>query len=103
MKQNAKEIKIKNVENQIVIAPAEGDAILKMKRSNRIASDFLSLFRNAFAHNYISYEAEAKQLTVDLKTKDGTELLAGRITLSAFEDIVKCIKESRGNHKNSVK
>ncbi len=54
MKQNAKEIKIKNVENQIEIAPAEGDAILKMKRSNRIASDFLSLFRNAFAHNHIS-------------------------------------------------
>ena len=100
VKRNIKTVKIKSDSDQVIITSLNGDFILKMKRSKRIASDFIINFRNAFAHNQITYNPKTTHLSVDLKSKTGSiSLLNGEIALSTLREIIELIKISKNQKK----
>ena len=100
VKRNVKTVKIKSDGDQVIITSLNGDFILKMKRSKRIASDFIINFRNAFAHNQITYNPKTTHLSVNLKSKTGSiSLLNGEIALSTLREIIELIKISKNQKK----
>lgn len=95
VKQNATTVNINNKDNQVIIESSNGE-ILKMKKGKRIASDFLKHFRNAFAHNYITYNSQTNALRVNLKSCGKKSYhMKGEISLSALQEIVDLIKNSK--------
>lgn len=67
-----------------------------MKKSHRIASDFLRNVRNAFAHNYIQYDEDLDLLKINLESKNHEEdILSGEISLAQLNEIVDLIKQTK--------
>ena len=96
VKHKAKEVKITNSTDQVIIETIEKNAVLKMKRNRRIASYFLKHFRDAFAHNRITFNKDTEILTVELNSKkDSSILMEGEISLSALKEITELIKLSK--------
>ena len=87
-------VSIYNVDDYVIIENEKGT--LKLYKSGVIASTFLKAFRDAFAHNFITYDENTKVISVDLKSKlKHHEVLKGEIELEVLKEIVKLIKESR--------
>ena len=94
-------VSIYNVDDYVIIENEKGT--LKLYKSGVIASTFLKSFRDAFAHNFITYNENTKVISVDLKSKfKHYEVLKGEIELEVLKEIVKLIKESR-NQKETNK
>lgn len=62
---------------------------LEMIKGDKIASDFIRNARNSFAHNRMSYDPVKRIITFE------DNKLNGSITLEAFDNIIKLIKESK--------
>lgn len=100
VKRDAGHVKIKNVDNQVIIESSNGKSVLKMRKGKSIASRFLKNFRDAFAHNYIVYNKETETLAVELKSSESGKKrkivkLTGEISVSALKKIVELIKKSK--------
>lgn len=97
VKKNVKESTIENSKVNISrIVSGSGIYALELAKTAPLASLFLVRFRDAFAHNYVKYDATLKTIEVDMNSivKD-YKVLKGIITELAFIEIVKLIKESK--------
>lgn len=105
VKKNLQESLISDSENGItrIISGAEKYS-LDLAKTGALASLFLIRFRDAFAHNYVLYNPSKRIIEVDMDSiVNNTKVLKGRITESAFIEIIKLIKESKVNKLNSNK
>ena len=77
---------------------SEGNYILDLSKHGSLGSRFLIAIRDAFAHNYMSYDNTNNILTITLCSKNKKngirKELVGDIKLYALEEIVNLIKES---------
>lgn len=103
VKKNAKESSIINSKDGFIkILSDSGKHTLEFLNKKAIASSFLVRFRDAFAHNYITYNTSKKIIEVDLSSNFNNEkVLKGTISESAFREFVKLIKESKVTKTNS--
>ena len=101
VKSRLSNVSIYNVDDYVIIENEKGT--LNLYKSGVIASTFLKAFRNAFAHNFISYDENTKIVSVHLMNRfNKYDALVGEIELDVLKEIVELIKKSR-NQKETNK
>ena len=88
----------KESKNTLIITKDTNESLLLSWHGSK-ASGMLFCIRNAFAHNYVSFDSVNQRLHFELLNQNHKPALIGDISLNALNEIVNLIRESHKSNK----